>query len=112
MQKLSVTVISDPHYYSKRNWAGGDPFQFAPKRDQLYKEGSEEILKHVFNEICQDNEEQIVLINGDLTNNGEITSHEEMRAAAHPAAAAGGSAGRKHTGQAVSRGNENYCKLR
>lgn len=80
MQKLSVTVISDPHYYSKRNWAGGDPFQFAPKRDQLYKEGSEEILKHVFNEICQDNEEQIVLINGDLTNNGEITSHEEMRA--------------------------------
>lgn len=80
MQKLSVTVISDPHYYSKRNWAGGDPFQFAPKRNQLYKEGSEEILKHVFNEICQDNEEQIVLINGDLTNNGEITSHEEMRA--------------------------------
>lgn len=79
MKPLSVIIISDPHYYSKKNWVDGDPFKFPPKREQQYRRGSEEILKYVFDEICQEGEPDIVLINGDLTNNGEITSHEEMR---------------------------------
>lgn len=76
---LSVIVISDPHYYSKRNWIDCDPFQFEPERDQQYRRGSEEIIKFVFDEVCREGEPDIVLINGDLTNNGEVTSHEEMR---------------------------------
>lgn len=79
MKPLSVVIISDPHYYSKKNWVDGDPYKFPPHREQQYRRGSEEILKYVFDEICQNGEPDIVLINGDLTNNGEITSHEEMR---------------------------------
>jgi 3',5'-cyclic AMP phosphodiesterase CpdA len=79
MKQLSVIVISDPHYYSKKNWIDTDPFKFPPERDQQYRRGSEEILKFVFDEICKNGEPDIVLINGDLTNNGECTSHEEMR---------------------------------
>lgn len=79
MKPLSLTIISDPHYYSKKNWVDGNPYQFPPKREQQYRRGSEEIIKYVFDEICSDDESDIVLINGDLTNNGEYTSHEEMR---------------------------------
>lgn len=79
MKPLSVAVISDPHYYSKQNWVETDPYKFPPKREQQYRRGSEEIIKYVFDELCKDGEPDIVLINGDLTNNGEITSHEEMR---------------------------------
>lgn len=79
MKPLSVVVISDPHYYSKRNWVGVDPYKFPPKREQQYRRGSEEIIKYVFDELCKEGQPDIVLINGDLTNNGEITSHEEMR---------------------------------
>lgn len=81
MKPLSVTVISDPHYYSKKNWIDTDPYKYPPKREQQYRRGSEEIIKYVFDEICRDGEPEIVLINGDLTNNGEVTSHEEMREA-------------------------------
>lgn len=76
---LSITVISDPHYYSKKNWVDGNPFDYPPKNEQLYLRGSEEIIKAVFDEIAADESQQIVLISGDLTNNGEITSHDEMR---------------------------------
>lgn len=79
MKPLSLTIISDPHYYSKKNWVDGNPYQFPPKREQQYRRGSEEIIKYVFDKICRDNESDIILINGDLTNNGECTSHEEMR---------------------------------
>lgn len=79
MKPLSVTVITDTHYYSKKNWVDGDPYKFPPKREQQYRRGSEEIIKYVFDEICREGEPEIVLISGDLTNNGENTSHEEIR---------------------------------
>lgn len=79
MKPLDVVVLTDTHYYSKKNWVDGDPFAFPPAREQLFRRGSEEILRYVFDEICKDGTPQIVLISGDLTNNGEVTSHEEMR---------------------------------
>lgn len=79
MNPLSVILISDPHYYSKKNWINVDPYKFPAKREQQYRRGSEEILKFIGDEICKEGEPEIVLINGDLTNNGELTSHEEMR---------------------------------
>ncbi len=80
MKPLAVTLIADPHYYSKKNWVDGDPYRFPPQREQQYKRGSEEIIRYVFDEVCRDGAPDIILINGDLTNNGEVTSHEEMRA--------------------------------
>ena len=79
MKELSLIVITDTHYYSKKNWIDVDPFSFPPERDQQYRRGGEEIIKFVFDEICKEGEPEIVLIHGDLTNNGESTSHEEMR---------------------------------
>ena len=79
MKPLEVVVLTDTHYYSKKNWVDGDPYAFPAVREQLYRRGSEEILRHVFNELCKDGMPQIILISGDLTNNGEVTSHEEIR---------------------------------
>ena len=79
MKPLEAVVLTDTHYYSKKNWVDGDPFAFPPAREQLFRRGSEEILRYVFDEICSEGMPQIVLISGDLTNNGEVTSHEEMR---------------------------------
>ena len=79
MKPLDVVILTDTHYYSKKNWVDGDPFAYPPAREQLFRRGSEEILRYVFDEICADGMPQIVLISGDLTNNGEVTSHTEMR---------------------------------
>ena len=54
MKPLSLTILSDPHYYSKKNWVDGNPYQFPPKREQQYRRVSEEIIKYVFDEICSD----------------------------------------------------------
>ncbi len=80
MQPLDLVVLTDTHYYSKKNWVDGDPDAFAPPREQLFRRGSEEILRHVFDTLCRPGEPEILLISGDLTNNGEVTSHEEIRA--------------------------------
>lgn len=79
MNPLSITVITDTHYYSKKNWLDGDPYKFPPARAQEYRQGSEEIIRHVFDAVSAKDEPEIILISGDITNNGEITSHMEMR---------------------------------
>lgn len=76
---LKFVVMTDTHYYSKRNWIAGNYNDLPPANDQLLRKYSEEIIKHTFEELIQDNETDIILISGDLTNNGEIKSHEEMR---------------------------------
>ena len=77
--QLEFTVISDTHYYSKKNWVDGYPKDYTPKNDQLLFSASEEIVKHTFESLCRNDTPEIILISGDLTYNGEITSHEEMK---------------------------------
>ncbi|MCR5484714.1 MAG: metallophosphoesterase [Clostridiales bacterium] len=79
MKPLDFAVLTDIHYYSKKNWVDGDPYAYPPAHEQLYRRGSEEIIRSVFDDLCKDGMPQIVLISGDLTNNGEVTSHEEIR---------------------------------
>ena len=79
MNTLQVAVLTDTHYYSKQNWVDGDPYAFPPAREQLFRRGSEEIIRYVFDRLCEPDMPQIVLISGDVTNNGEVTSHEEFR---------------------------------
>lgn len=79
MKSLKFTVLTDTHYYSKRNWIAGNYDDFPPESGQLLTKYSEEIVKSTFDKLCENDESNIVLISGDLTNNGEITSHEEMR---------------------------------
>lgn len=79
IKPLKFTIITDTHYYSKRNWIEGNYDDFPPDNSQLLMKYSEEIVKHTFNALTKNHDSDIVLISGDLSNNGEITSHEEMR---------------------------------
>ena len=78
-EKLEFTVISDTHYYSKKNWVDGYPENYKPKNDQLFFSASEEIVNHTFEKLCKDDTPDIILISGDLTYNGEKQSHIEMK---------------------------------
>lgn len=78
---LKFSILSDTHYYSKKNWVDGNYNDFPPENNQLLMKYSEEIIKYVFDKLDKNDESEIILISGDLTNNGEITSHDEMREA-------------------------------
>ena len=79
--ELKFTVISDIHYYSKKNFVDGFDKNKKPKPGQLFFSRSEEIVEHTFDCLCKNDTPDIVLISGDLTYNGERTSHDEMKAA-------------------------------
>lgn len=79
--ELKFTVISDIHYYSKKNFVDGFDKNKKPKPGQLFFSRSEEIVEHTFDCLCKNDTPDIVLISGDLTYNGAMTSHDEMKAA-------------------------------
>ncbi len=69
--------ITDPHYYSKKNFAC-DPFSLPQFHDEISFRESEEILKKALNIVLADKETNIVLFTGDMTNHGDKESHEEV----------------------------------
>ena len=79
--EFSFTVISDTHYFSKKNWVDGYKKDLKPKNDQLFFSASEEIVNYTFDSLCKNDTPQTVLISGDLTYNAERTSAEEMKKA-------------------------------
>ena len=70
--------ITDVHYYSKRNFKC-DWRTFPQPNTQICILKSEEALKKAFEIIEADADTSTVIITGDLTNFGELYSHEEMR---------------------------------
>ncbi len=78
MDKLKITVVSDTHYYSKKNGIEGKAFMQENSRSTNLIKDSEEVLKAFFNQIADDKSSDIVLISGDLTKNGEPESHKEF----------------------------------
>ena len=78
MNKLKITVVSDTHYYSKKNGIEGKAFMLENNRSTNLIKDSEEVLKAFFNQIADDKSSDIVLISGDLTKNGEPESHKEF----------------------------------
>jgi len=78
-KELEFTLISDTHYFSKKNYVDGFDKSKKPKPDQLFFSMSEEIVNHTFDFLCKNDTPDIVLISGDLTYNGEKTSHIEMK---------------------------------
>ena len=46
--ELKFTVISDTHYYSKKNFVDGFDKNKKPKPGQLFFSRSEEIVEHTF----------------------------------------------------------------
>ncbi len=75
---LTVTVLTDTHYYSKEIGTCGSAYETANSRSQKLLAESAEVLQTCFDQIADDKSSDIVLISGDLTNNGELNSHKEF----------------------------------
>ena len=75
---LTVTVLTDTHYYSKEIGIHGTAYETANSRSQKLLAESAEVLEAAFKQIAEDKSNDIVLISGDLTNNGELNSHKEF----------------------------------
>lgn len=74
---MKLYVMTDLHFYSIRNWLA-DPYQWKRKPAQMQLRESEAILREAFDIILADPETDTVIITGDLTNHGEITSHKDV----------------------------------
>ncbi len=78
MKPLTITVLTDTHYYCKENGTSGKAYDIANSKSQKLLADSAEVLETAFEQIVADNESDIVLISGDVTNNGELNAHAEF----------------------------------
>lgn len=79
MSALKITVITDTHYYSPETGTKGKAYEAALMRSQKLLGGSREMLKAAFDKIAADKTSDILLIAGDVSNDGEKAAHEEFR---------------------------------
>lgn len=79
MAPLNITVITDTHYYSPKTGTNGKAYEAALMRSQKLLGGSREVLQAAFDKIAADNTSEILLIAGDVSNDGEKCAHEEFR---------------------------------
>lgn len=78
-RELKFFVITDLHYYSKEIGQSGKAYEkMANFNHKIHKE-SAEVFSVAWDILISDKETEIVLIHGDLTNNGEKASHYEFR---------------------------------
>lgn len=75
---LTLTVISDIHYYSKENGCDGKAYDFANSKSQILLAESAEVLDSAFKQFQNNSNSDIILISGDVTSNGELNSHREI----------------------------------
>lgn len=75
---LTVSVITDTHYYSKKLGTSGRAYEKGNSKSQLLLERAEETLKAVFEQLKKDDRTDIVLLSGDTTSNGDFDSHREF----------------------------------
>lgn len=76
--RLSIYILTDTHYLSKKMWVEGEPINSREKGDQIAIKCTPEILRSFFKKILDDKETEYVLITGDLINNGDRISHEDF----------------------------------
>ncbi len=79
MAPLKITVIADTHYYSPETGTKGKAYEAALMRSQKLLGGSREVLQATFDKIAADTTSDILLIAGDVSNDGEKRAHEEFR---------------------------------
>ena len=75
---LTVTVITDTHYYAKSTGIEGAAYEAANTKSQILLKYSAELLDAAFRQIKADKRTDIVLLSGDTTSNGEYDSHREF----------------------------------
>ena len=76
-QPLTLTVITDTHYFSKRVGTSGEAYDKANAKSQKLLKNAAELLDAAYKQIAKDTRTDIVLLSGDTTNEGEIWAHEE-----------------------------------
>lgn len=75
---LTVTVITDTHYYSKKLGTSGAAYEIANNKSGVLLAESREMLEAAFSQIAKDERTDIVLLSGDTTSNGDYDSHHEF----------------------------------
>lgn len=75
---LTLNVLTDTHYYSKQNGTEGFAYDTENCKSQKLLAESGEVLESAFEQIISENKSDIILISGDVTNNGELNAHEEF----------------------------------
>ena len=86
---LTLAVVSDIHYYSKKTGVSGKAYETANAKSQKLLADCPEVLEAAFHQIAKDDRSDIVLVSGDTTNNGEVESHRECIALLNRLKAAG-----------------------
>ena len=75
---LTVTVITDTHYYSKKLGTSGEAYEIANNKSGVLLAEAREMLEAAFSQIAKDERTDIVLLSGDTTSNGDFDSHYEF----------------------------------
>ena len=75
---LTVTIITDTHYYSKKLGTTGAAYEIANNKSGVLLAESREMLEAAFSQIAKDQRTDIVLLSGDTTSNGDYDSHAEF----------------------------------
>lgn len=75
---LTVTVITDTHYYSKKLGFSGEAYKTADAKSGVLLAEARELLEAAFTQIANDTSTDIVLLSGDTTSNGDYDSHKEF----------------------------------
>ncbi len=81
MQKnfeTNFAVIADPHYFSEKLGITGKAYEMRANSDQKMLKETKGIVKSALDEIKKSDAE-FLLIAGDLSNDGELYSHTEIR---------------------------------
>lgn len=77
-KSLTVTVITDTHYYSKKLGVSGEAYEIANNKSGVLLAEARELLEAAFSQIAKDERTDIVLLTGDTTSNGDYDSHKEF----------------------------------
>ncbi|MGN1202883.1 MAG: metallophosphoesterase family protein, partial [Eubacterium sp.] len=77
-EPLKIQFITDTHYYSRKNGISGKGYDKAESKSQMVIKDSDLVLKAGFEMLKKDTSTDIVVLAGDTTRNGELSSHEEF----------------------------------
>lgn len=77
-EPLKIQFITDLHYYSRKNGTEGKAYESAESKSQKVIKDSDLVIKAGFDMLCEDTSTDIVVLSGDTTKDGELTSHEEF----------------------------------
>lgn len=77
-EPLKIQFITDTHYYSRKNGTEGKAYEKEESKSQMVIKDSDLVLKKAFDMLCEDTSTDIVVLSGDTTRNGELTSHGEF----------------------------------